>query len=44
VAYDGPPVEAFTDVHAHAHHHDTRPVDHRPELRTAFDERNGRPR
>ena len=43
VAYDGPPVEAFTDVHAHAHHPTTGPVDHQPELRTAFDERHGRP-
>ena len=42
VAYDGPPVEAFTDVHAHAHHPDTDPVDHQPHLATAFDERPGR--
>ncbi len=39
VAYDGPPVEAFTDVHAHAHHPAPAPVDHQPHLSTAFDER-----
>ncbi|GAA1910353.1 metal ABC transporter ATP-binding protein [Nocardioides marmoribigeumensis] len=38
VAYDGPPVEAFTDVHAH-HHPVATPVDHHPQLRTAFDDR-----
>jgi zinc transport system ATP-binding protein len=40
VAYDGPPVEAFTDVHAHAHHPVEPPADHHPQLRTAFDERH----
>jgi zinc transport system ATP-binding protein len=42
VAYDGPPVETFTDVHAHAHHPVRGPADHAPELRTAFDRRGGR--
>jgi zinc transport system ATP-binding protein len=40
VAYDGPPVEAFTDVHAHAHHPAPPAADHHPQLRTAFDERH----
>ncbi len=41
VAYDGAPVEVFTDVHDHAHHPVPAPADHHPQLRTAFDERRG---
>jgi len=41
VAYDGTPVEAFTDIHAHAHHPVRPPADHHPQLRTPFDERQG---
>jgi zinc transport system ATP-binding protein len=47
VAYDGPPVDAFTDAdlsHAHdRHHHDlSRSVDHAPAVAAPLDEREGR--
>ena len=41
VGYDGAPVDAFTDVHAHAHHPVRPPADHHPQMRTPFDERQG---
>ena len=32
VAYDGPPVDSFADVHAHAHHPVAPPADHHPQV------------
>ena len=39
VAYDGPPIEVFTDADEHGHHHTVTTVDHAPTVAAPFDAR-----
>jgi zinc transport system ATP-binding protein len=42
VAYDGPPIEVFTDADEHAHHHTVSADDHSPTVAAPFDGRRSR--
>jgi zinc transport system ATP-binding protein len=39
VAYDGPPIEVFTDADEHGHHHTVPSVDHTPTVTAPFERR-----